>query len=331
MSDGLPVRPAAAPVTVPTVDDVFEAMTRVQGWVDQTPILTSSYVDALCGRRVFFKAEHLQRTGSYKIRGACNHIRSVWEDGGGSLSGVVAASSGNHGQAVAWVARRLQIPATVVVPPDIRPAKLAALRGYGADVVEADASNGGIYAVARRIAAETGMREIAPYDHPLTIAGQATCAYEALTQQLSEPLAYVMCPIGGGGLASGTALAIDAAQSTAKLVAVEPAGADDTFQSWRAGRRISNSEIDTIADALLAETPGEITFAINKNKLSDVLTVTDVQINSAMRIFWQRMKQVVEPSGAVSLAGALHNLLPDPGPVLLIVSGGNVDIPEAQN
>ncbi|MGH2551084.1 MAG: threonine ammonia-lyase, partial [Thermomicrobiales bacterium] len=197
------------------------------------------------------------------------------------------------------------------------------------DVVFADASDGGIDAVAQRIAADAGIREIPPYDHPLTIAGQATCAYEALTQQLPKPVAYIVCPIGGGGLTSGTALAIDAAQSTAKLVGVEPEGADDTFQSWRAGHRIANSEIDTVADALLAEIPGEITFAINRQKLSDVLTVTDDQILSAMRVFWQRMKQVVEPSGAVSLAGTLRNLLPDEGSVLVIVSGGNVDIPEA--
>lgn len=316
---------------LPGAADVLSAHARVKEWVHQTPLLTSASIDQLCGRRVYFKCENLQRTGSYKIRGAANHILALQERLGNKLPGVVAASSGNHGQAVAYMARKLGIPATIVVPRDILSVKLSALRAYGAHIETIDGGSDDLNAASAAIARSTGYREIPPYDHALTIAGQATCLYEAVTQQLQTQLDLVLCPVGGGGLTAGTALALEATHSAARLIAVEPEGADDTYQSWKAGRRVVLDKISTVADALRSNSPGEVTFEIIRHRLHSVVTVSDQEIIAAMRLIWERLKLVVEPSGAAAFAGLLNRGLPGTGPVLVILTGGNVEFPTSQD
>jgi threonine dehydratase len=288
--------------------------------------MTSRTIDRLAGRPVHFKCENLQRTGSYKIRGAANNILTRLEAGSAGVNGVVAASSGNHGQAVACMARDLGLQAAVVVPDNILATKRAALLEYGAAVVEAPPGGDAIYVEARRIARERGYVEIPPFDHPMTIAGQGTCAFEALTAQV-PPVEAVLCPVGGGGLAAGTVLAVEAAGSKARVFAAEPALADDTAQSFRAGSRVELAKVETVADALLSPTPGELTFAINRIGLTDVLTVDEDEIAAATRLIWERMKLVIEPSAAVPVASLLNGSLPGDGPVLVILSGGNAQFP----
>lgn len=283
---------------------------------------TSKYIDSICARPVFFKCENLQRTGSYKVRGAFNNIIALQERNT-HLKGVVAASSGNHGQAVAKAAHDLGTHAVVVVPTNIQPAKLAALRSYGARIIQVSPHGNELYRVAASTAREEGLTEIHPFDSLLTIAGQGTCAYETVTFQAD--VSVVLCPIGGGGLTAGTILGLEAAESAARTIAVEPLGADDSFQSIQAGHRVTREEITTIADALLSPAPGELTFAINSSRVSDIVTVSDEQIVEAMRLIWERLKLVVEPSGAVSLAGLINNHIPGDGPALVIISGGNYD------
>lgn len=309
--------------------DVVIAYHRIKGSVHRTPIMTSAAVNRLIGREVRFKCENLQRTGSYKIRGAANHVLARQAPGRSALTGVVAASSGNHGQAVACMARDVGIPAVIVVPATIVPAKKAALLEYGAAVVEASPAGDAIYVEARRIAAENGYEEIPPFDHPMTIAGQGTCVFEALTEQAQEVDA-VLCPIGGGGLAAGTVLGVRAAGSSARVYAAEPSQADDTARSFRVGRRVALSQVDTIADALMSPTPGELTFAINRVGLSDVFTVREPEIVAATRLIWERMKLVIEPSAAVPVASLLNGSVDGSGPVLVVLSGGNAQFPAGQ-
>jgi threonine dehydratase len=307
--------------------DVVVAYQRIKGSIHHTPIMTSVTVNRLVGRDVRFKCENLQRTGSYKIRGAANHVLAQRESRS-ALIGVVAASSGNHGQAVACMARDVGIPAVIVVPTTITPAKKAALLEYGAVVVDAPPAGDAIYVEARRIADENGYLEIPPFDHPMTIAGQGTCVFEALAE-VGEVEA-VLCPIGGGGLAAGTILGVSAAGSAARVYAVEPAQADDTARSFRSGSRVALASVDTIADALMSPIPGELTFAINRVGLSDVFTVSEREIVAATRLIWERMKLVIEPSAAVPVAGLINGSVSGDGPVLVVLSGGNTQFPTDQ-
>jgi threonine dehydratase len=270
------------------------------------------------------KAEHLQKVGAYKARGATNQVRTLLENGP-APPGVVAASSGNHGQAVAWAAGLGGIPATVVVPDWIAPPKRAAIEGYGARIVVQAGSHDVRNRAAAEIAAAEGLVDIPPYDHPVTIAGQGTWVLEAL-EDTDGDVETIVVPIGGGGLASGTALGAAAAGSSARIYGVEPAGADDTRRSMEAGHRVSIEHPDSVADALLANQPGRITFGIMRARLAGVLTVSDDEILAAMRLIWERAKQVVEPAGATALAAALTGRVPGSDPVLVMLSGGNVDL-----
>lgn len=310
----------------PWATDVINAHGRIKDYVRRTPIMTSRTVDRLAGRPVHFKCENFQRTGSYKIRGAANNILTRLGTAFDSVHGVVAASSGNHGQAVACMARDLGLPAVVVVPDNIVATKRAALLEYGAVVVEASPAGDAIYVEAGRIAGERGYLEVPPFDHPMTIAGQGTCAFEALTSQV-PPVEAVLCPIGGGGLAAGTVLAVEAASSEARVFAAEPDQADDTAQSFKAGSRVELAKVASVADALLSPTPGELTFAINQIGLTDVLTVREDEIAAATQLIWERMKLVIEPSAAVPVASLLNGSVPGYGPVLVILSGGNAQFP----
>jgi threo-3-hydroxy-L-aspartate ammonia-lyase len=311
---------------LPTAADVTAAATRIEALIHRTPVITCRTIDAAAGRAVMMKAEHLQKTGAYKSRGATNQVRGLLERGV-RVPGVVAASSGNHGQAVAWAAREGGIPATIVVPETIAVPKRAAIEGYGARVVVAGRENEERLAVTAGLVANEGLVDIPPYDHPLTIGGQGTWVLEALEDSPTEPETIVV-PIGGGGLAAGTNLAVEGAgrRGTIAVYGVEPEGADETRRSILAGERVTVERPASIADALLANRPGELTFAINRERLAGALTVSDEEIIAAMRLLWERAKQVVEPSGAAALAAVLAARVPGEGPVLVVLSGGNVDL-----
>jgi threo-3-hydroxy-L-aspartate ammonia-lyase len=312
---------------LPTAADVAAAAKRVRDHVHRTPLLTSVTLDRLVGRRVFLKAEHLQKTGSYKARGAINHVVALGEADAG-VTGVVAASSGNHGQAVAWAAAQRDLPARIVVPSSIAAAKRAAIEGYGAKIVVVGDSSDERLVQAQELAAREGLYEIPPYDHPLTIAAQGTVALEAYEQLQGELPEAMLVAVSGGGLAAGCALALaDLAESVA-LYGVEPAGADDTRQSLAAGKRVV-VEPDTIADALRARQPGRLTFEVNRLHLAGVLVAQDSEIVAAVRFLWERCKQVVEWGGATALAAVLAGRVPGNGPLLVVLSGGNMSVEAA--
>jgi threonine dehydratase len=308
--------------SLPTAVDVDAAAARIRGHVHRTPVLTSATLDRLVGRHVFLKAEHLQKTGSYKARGAINHVVALLE-AAVAVDGVVAASSGNHGQAVAWAAAQRGLPATVVVPSSIASGKRAAIEGYGADLVEVGESSDERLAVAHELSERLGLYEIHPYDHRLTIAGQGTVALEACEQMVNEPPEAMLVAVSGGGLAAGCALALSQVAPNVKLYGVEPTGADDTRQSLAAGRRIA-IEPRTIADALRARQPGRLTFEVNRRFLTGVLVAEDVEIVAAARFLWERTKQVVEWGGATALAAVLAGRVPGSGPLVVVLSGGNL-------
>ncbi|PZF86726.1 threonine ammonia-lyase [Jiangella anatolica] len=302
--------------------DVEHASIRLSGRLRRTPVLTSRQLDEAAGRRVFLKAEHLQSTGSYKARGATNQVVAMLEPRP-RPRGVVAASSGNHGQAVAWAARRAGLPATIVVPRSIAPAKLAAIVGYGARVVTVGDGAEERIAVARELAGSQGLRDIPPYDHPLTIAGQGTWLREALADVPVRP-ETVLVPASGGGLAAGTLLAAAALGDPLPVYAVEPTGAADLHDSLLAGVRVAGSEPSTIADALRAHRPGALPFEVIRALGAGSLLVTDEHIVDAMRFLAERLKQVVEPGGATGVAAALARRVPGDGPLLVLLSGGNI-------
>lgn len=303
--------------------DVIRAARRIAGRVRRTPILTSRLLDQAAGRPLLLKAEHLQCTGSYKARGATNQLRAFLEDDH-RPSGVVAASSGNHGQAVAWAAREAGVPATIVVPRTISSAKRQAIEGYGARLVVVGDDSDERLAVALQLAQDGNLRDIPPYDHPLTIAGQGTWLSEALADVNQWPEAVVV-PASGGGLAAGTLLAANTAGSI-PVHCVEPEGAADLCASLAAGRRIPLEAPTTVADALRARQPGALPFEIIRTLLASALTVSDNEIVHAMQLLAVRAKQVVEPGGAVALAAALADEIPGDGPLLVLLTGGNVSL-----
>jgi threonine dehydratase len=313
-----------AQLDAPSPKDVLAAAERVRPFVHRTPLLTSRAIDAACGRTVLLKAEHLQKVGAYKARGATNQVRTLLENGP-PPPGVVASSSGNHGQAVAWAAGLAGIPSTIVVPDWIAPPKRAAIEGYGARVVIQDGPHDVRNRAAAEMAASGGLVDIPPYDHPVTIAGQGTWVLEAI-EDAGGDVNTIVVPIGGGGLASGTALGVEAAGSMARVFGVEPAGADDTRRSMEVGHVVSIEHPDSVADALLANQPGSITFGVMRERLAGVLTVSDDEILAAMRLIWERAKQVVEPAGATALAAVLSGRVPGSDPLLVVLSGGNVDL-----
>jgi threonine dehydratase len=305
------------------VDDVRRAAGVLDGRIHRTPLLTSRTLDELVGARVVLKAEHLQRAGAFKIRGATNRLLSL------TLQerdrGVVAFSSGNHAQAVALAARDTGTTAVIVMPVDAPPAKLAATAGYGAEVVTYDRSAGqDREVVARAIADREARVLVPPYDDPLVMAGQGTVAVELLAD--APGLDTVVVPVGGGGLLAGCVTYLRSVSPGIRVVGVEPALGDDTGRSFDAGHRVRIPFPATIADGLAAEIPGELTFPVLLREVDEIVTVTEAQIVAAMVFLFDRMKQVVEPSGAVGvaalLAGSIH---PWQGSAVgVIVSGGNV-------
>ncbi|HEX2102973.1 MAG TPA: pyridoxal-phosphate dependent enzyme [Solirubrobacteraceae bacterium] len=300
-------------------EDVYTAAERVRGVAHRTPVLTARTLDERCDGRVFLKAENLQRVGAFKFRGAWNAISALAPE-----RGVCTASSGNHAQAVALAASLHGTHAAILMPKDAPPSKRAATAGYGAEVLEFDRYEDDREALVRELARERDLTLVHPYDEPLVMAGQGTVGLE-LAEEV-EDLDLVLVPVGGGGLISGVATAVRALQPRARIVGVEPEASDDTVRSLRAGRREAVTVGRTIADGQQLNTPGALTFPVVAALVDEVVIVSDAEIVEAMRFVFERMKVVVEPSGASALAALLAgHLAADGGRVGVVLSGGNVD------
>jgi len=308
---------------LPTYNDVVAAAARLAGHAHVTPVLRSATADARWGAQFFFKCENFQRMGAFKFRGAFNALSRF--DAAQRKGGAIAFSSGNHAQAVALSARLLGMPALIVMPQDAPAAKLAATRGYGAEVVLYDRFTEDREALTQRLAAERGMTLIPPYDHPDVIAGQGTAAKELIEE--TGPLDRLYVCLGGGGLTSGSALAARALAPQCQVFGVEPEAGNDGQQSLRAGRIVSIPVPQTIADGAQTQHLGAYTFGIIRRDVTDILTVSDAQLVEAMRFFAERLKMVVEPTGCLAFAGACADAAAIKGQrVGVIVSGGNVDL-----
>jgi threonine dehydratase len=315
------------PLPLPGLAEVEAAAARLAGVVRRTPLLAGTPLDEATGGRLLFKAECLQRTGSFKFRGAYNRL--VQLDAAARRAGVVAFSSGNHAQGVAAAARMLGIPATIVMPSNAPAIKLENTRALGAEVVQYDRFTGDREAIARRIVAERGATLVPAYDDPHIVAGQGTAGLELLQQAAEVGLVpdQVLVPTSGGGLTAGTAIAVRALAPAAAVHGVEPEAFDDTRRSLAAGTLQRNPpEARSICDALQSSPPGALTFAINRGLLAGILTVSDAEVEAAMARAFRDLKLVVEPGGAVALAAALAGKLPVAGrTTAIILSGGNVD------
>jgi threo-3-hydroxy-L-aspartate ammonia-lyase len=322
------VSPRGSPIppdtghTALTLERIQAAAGRLAGIARRTPLITSATLDARCGGTICLKAEPFQRSGSFKFRGAYNRLSLLDTDE--RAKGIVAYSSGNHGAAVALAASLLGIHAVVVVPETGSPAKLAAIAGYGAEIRRYNPATESREDVATELAEARSLTVIRPFDDYDIMAGQGSIGLE-LTKQAGA-LDLVLVPVGGGGLAAGVGTAVKALLPAAAVIGVEPAGADDTSRSMRAGRRVGLEAVDTIADGLRSQAPGELTFPINQRLLDDVVTVDDAAIIEAMTFCFARLKVVVEPSGATPLAALLTGAVQATGRrVAVVLSGGNID------
>ena len=301
-----------------SIDDVRAAAERIAPLAHRTPLLRSRTLDARVGAPVALKAENLQRAGAFKFRGACNAVAALRPDG------VCSVSSGNHAQALALAAREHGTHATILMPRDAPASKRAATEGYGAEVLEFDRYSEDRDALVRELAAERGLTLVHPYDEPLVMAGQGTVGLELAAEV--DDLDVVLVPCGGGGLLSGVATAIKALLPAARIVGVEPQASDDTARSLRAGERVTVEVSRTIADGQQLPTPGERTWPVIRALVDDVVTVSDAEIVDAMRLLFERMKVVAEPSGATALAALLAGRVElRAGTVGVVISGGNVD------
>ena len=305
----------------PTLTDIQQAAERIAPFVHRTPVFTSEAIDKMIGARVFFKCENLQKVGAFKFRGACNAIHSLSDEE--AARGVATHSSGNHGAALALAARNRGIAAHVVMPEISSKTKLVAVAGYGAEITTCGKSLAERDETLNEIVSRTGANVIHPFNDNRVITGQGTAALELLADQ--PDLDVMMTPIGGGGLISGSAIAATES-SKAKVIGAEPAGADDAWQSFQAGRLIPGEPPDTIADGLRTGL-GELTFPIIKDRVHDVVRVSEDAIVHAMRTAWERMKLIIEPSAAVPLAALLDKQVNlENQRIGVIVSGGNVDL-----
>lgn len=304
-----------------TFANIQEAAQRLSNVAHRTPVLTSSYLDQLAGNRLYFKCENFQRVGAFKFRGAYNAVAQLSSEE--KRRGVVAFSSGNHAQGVALAAALLNVPAKIVMPLDAPPAKLAATRGYGAEVVLYDRYKEDRAAIARAIQTREGRVLIPPYDHHAVIAGQGTAALEFYEQ--TPQLEILLTPVGGGGLISGCALALHHCSPHAQVFGVEAESANDTFLSLQSNTRVTIPVPQTIADGMQVTSPGEITFPIMREHLAGVLLVAEEEIKNAMRLVLERMKILIEPTAAVPVAAALKNVHGWRNRhVGIVISGGNV-------
>ena len=312
---------------LPTAADVDAAAARIAGLAVRTPLVSNPALDERLSARVFLKAETLQRTGSFKFRGAYNKCASIPQDR--RAGGVVAFSSGNHAQGVAAAAKLLGMRATIVMPADAPKAKRQRTEALGAEVVAYDRNTEDRAAIAARIVAERDATLVPPYDDPLIVAGQGTIGREIAEDLAAQGIAPDILFIGvsGGGLAAGTALGLKARMPDVSIYTVEPEGFDDTLRSFKSGRHESNARLSgSICDALLSATPGEVTFPINSRLIGQGFAVSDEEVGRAVRYAFEELKLVVEPGGAVGLAAMLAGKLDLEGKVVVgVLSGGNVD------
>jgi threonine dehydratase len=307
--------------------DIEAAAKRLSGVAVRTPLINAAVLDDLLGARVFLKAETLQRTGSFKFRGAYNKIFLIPD--ARKAAGVVAYSSGNHAQGVAAAAGLLGMRATIVMPADAPAAKLERTRALGAEVVLYDRDKEDRAEIAHRIAGERGATLVPPYDDPMIIAGQGTIGREIVEDLAALGLKPEIVVVGasGGGLAAGVALGVKSKVPGAKFYTAEPEGFDDTARSFRSGRREANAKLSgTICDALMTQTPGEITFPINRELIGEGVSASDAEVARAVAFAFRELKLVVEPGGAIGLAALLAGKPDVKGKIVVaVLSGGNVD------
>ena len=306
----------------PDFNDIRAASGRIAAQIHRTPVLTSELLDKIAGARLFFKCENFQKTGSFKIRGATNAVLSLPEDS--AQRGVVTHSSGNHAAALARAAQLRGIPAWIVMPSNAPAVKRAAVEAYGGTITFCEPTLAARESTAQDLLQKTGAQMIHPYDNRNVIAGQGTAALELLNEVAD--LDFILAPVSGGGLLSGTAIAAKAMNPKIRVIGCEPKNADDAFRSMASGQLEPAAKSETIADGLRA-TLCPLTFSILRECVDQVVTVTEVEIGNAMRTIWERMKIVIEPSAAVAAAPALlRRLGANGGRVGIILSGGNVDL-----
>src|SRR4249920_3798265 len=312
---------------LPTSADVDLAAQRLAGVALHTPLISSPTLDALTGGRVFLKAETLQRTGSFKFRGAYNKLSSIAPEK--RASGVVAFSSGNHAQGVAHAARLLEMPSVIVMPSDAPRPKRERTKAFGAEIVLYDREKEDREAIARDIADKRGATLVPPYDDPFIIAGQGTAGREIMEDLTALGLTPDVVVIGasGGGLAAGISLAIKARAPNARIYTAEPEGFDDTARSFRSGKHEKNARMSgTICDALMSNTPGQITFQINRELIGEGIAASDEEVGRAVAFAFRELKLVVEPGGAIGLAALLAGRIDVRGKIAVaVLSGGNID------
>lgn len=309
-------------MNLPTFNDIKAAHERIRPYIHRTPVLSSQSINQMVGAELFFKCENLQKVGAFKFRGACNSVFSLSDEE--AKNGVCTHSSGNHAAALALAARMRGIPAYIVMPENAPEIKKIAVAGYGAQITFCTPTLEARESTLKKVAEQTGATEIHPYNYFNVICGQGTAAKE-LIEEIGT-LDVVMAPVGGGGLLSGTALSTKALLPNALVIAAEPAGADDAFRSYYSKTLHPSVSPKTIADGLLTSL-GSLTFPIILNEVDQIATVSEESIVAAMRMIWERMKIIIEPSSAVPLAAILENKVDVKGKkVGIILSGGNVDL-----
>ena len=310
-------------MTLPVFADVESAADQIAGAAHRTPVVTSRSVDERTGAQVFFKCENLQRAGAFKFRGAYNALSRMSSDE--RKRGVVTFSSGNHAQAIALAGQILNIPRVIVMPSDAPAVKRIATEGYGGEVILYDRDNEDREAIGKRLASERGLTLIPPYDHPHIIAGQGTAVRELIEE--TGPLDLLFVPCGGGGLLSGSAIAARAMAPACKVIGVEPAAGDDATRSFRTKQLQTVNNPKTVADGARTPSLGSLTFPLVLENVNDMATVDDPALLKTMFYLWERLKLVVEPTGALAAAAALEGATPLSGlRVGIVLSGGNVDI-----
>ena len=307
-----------------SIDDIRAAAGRIKGVGHRTPILTSQTLDEMAGRKLFFKCENFQKVGAFKLRGGWNAISMLSDEE--AAKGVCTHSSGNHAQAVAFSAMKRGIASYIVMPNNVPDVKLDAVKGYGANIILCEPTLEARETTLDEITKKTGAQVVHPFNNPNVIAGQGTAALEMI-EDLGT-LDAIIAPIGGGGLMSGTCIATRSLLPETKLFGAEPAGADDAYRSLKEGKIIPQTNPDTICDGLLTSL-GEYTWNILKDHLETIYTVTDDEVINAMRLIWERMKIIIEPSSATAVAVALKSefkALEGLEKVGIILTGGNVEL-----
>ena len=309
-------------MNIPTFNDVETAQERIKPYIHKTPVLRSIYLNKISGAELYFKCENFQKAGAFKARGASNAVFGLSNEV--ALKGVVTHSSGNHGLSLAYAAGRKGIPVTVVMPHTAPEPKKDAVRDYGGTIVECEPSSTSREETSARVVAESGADFVHPYNDPRVISGQATCSLELLEQ--TGGLDAVIAPIGGGGMISGSCLAMSNVAPEIKIFAAEPKNADDAYRSFKAGYIIADDAPVTVADGLKVPLK-DLTWHFVSKYVEDILIATEQEIIDAMKLIWQRMKIVIEPSSAVPLATILKNKNIFSGQrVGVIITGGNVDL-----